>query len=173
MTPHKALILHKIHQRTSKDSYKIKQLTKSPWQHPHRPQAICKMEATDTNKAAWLWKCQLPRAADTGAQSCTEKPAGGSPTHHLRPSWSFEMCYLLGQTVPKVVSKPGLEVKFSLVKIWIPIIGLKVEGKNEVITFKSKVVVHENFASVSKCSTFSQSCSTFIYISIMFSEHLS
>lgn len=44
--------------------------------------------------------------------------------------------------MPKVVSKPGLEVKFSLVKIWIPIIGLKAEGKNEVITFKSKVVVH-------------------------------
>lgn len=59
----------------------------------------------------------------------------------------------MGQ-VPKVVSNSDLEVKSSLVKIWIPIIRLKFEGKNEVITFKSKAVVHENFASVSKSSIF-------------------
>lgn len=72
----------------------------------------------------------------------------------------------MGQ-VPKVVSNSDLEVKSSLVKIWIPIIGLKVEGKNEVITFKSKAVVYENFASVSKCSIFF--FSVLFYIHLLFS----
>lgn len=51
-----------------------------------------------------------------------------------------------------MVSNSGLEAKSSLLKIWLPVI--EVEGRKEVITFKSKVVVHENFASVNKCSIF-------------------
>lgn len=76
----------------------------------------------------------------------------------------------MGQTA---VSNSGLEAKSSLLKIWLPVI--EAEGKKEVITFKSKVAVHENFASVNKCSIFfSQYCSIFIYFSlIMFSGHLS